>query len=65
MAQAIRTVDELGIVLGHLGADGAVGDRIDLRASHTDDLIVFDRHRKTASVRAIEGANAEPFDAHN
>jgi len=65
MAQAIRTVDELGIVLGHLGAHGAVVDWIGLGGSHVDDLIVFDRHCKTASVRAIEGANAEPFDAHN
>jgi hypothetical protein len=42
-----------------------VGDGIHLRAAHINHPIGFDRHRKTASVRAIEGTNAKPFGAHN
>ena len=44
MAQAVRTVDEFGIVIGDFGTNGTVGNGIDLRAPHGDKLIACNRH---------------------
>ena len=44
VAHAVRAVDKIGIVIGHFGANGTVGNRIDLRAPHGDDLIACNSH---------------------
>jgi hypothetical protein len=44
MAQAVRAVNEFGIVIGYFGTNGTVGNGIDLRAAHGDKLIACNRH---------------------
>ena len=42
--QAILAVDEVGIVTGHLGANGTMRNGIGFRTPHADNLIACNRH---------------------
>jgi hypothetical protein len=50
-------MDEFRVVVGNLGANGAVGNGIDLRSSDGDYLIAGNRDGEAAGIRTIERAN--------
>jgi hypothetical protein len=64
MAQPIGAMHELWVVIGHFGANGTVGDGIDFRTAHGDHVVAGNRHRETAGVRTIQGADAALVYVH-
>src|SRR5437879_3217568 len=64
ISQAIGAMHKLGITVGHLGAEGAVGNGIDLRSAHGEHLITGHGHGETAGIRAVERTDAGLLHAH-
>src|SRR5258706_15389323 len=64
MAQSIRTMNEFGVKIRDLGANGPMGDGIDLRAPDRDHLVAGHRYAQAAGVGAIERANTGTFHIH-
>src|ERR1700712_1908339 len=58
MQDTAGAVHEFAGVMSHFVADHASGVAQRVRTAHLDDPLVFNRHRQTTSVRAIERANA-------
>src|SRR5882672_11434927 len=61
-AQPALAVDELGVRGRHLRAQHAVGVRVGVRASDTDDDVVLHAHREAARVWTVEWTHARVSD---
>jgi hypothetical protein len=64
VAQAVVAVHKFWVVIGHFGANGTVGDGIDFRTAHGDQLVAGNRHREAAGIRTIQGADAALVYVH-
>jgi hypothetical protein len=47
-----------------LATDSPTGERVDLRTTHLDDLLVFDSDRQAAGIGAIQGTHARQGLCH-